>query len=81
VRQVKGWTVVFGWTALMVVVWTLFVPRGLSVSTFMLLCLVGPLVAGGLMLWRGQRPSPSIRQVRATLESNERAGGDARTSG
>jgi hypothetical protein len=73
-RYVNRWTAIFGWTALMGIVWSLFVPRGLSVSTFMLLSLTGPLVlVAGSALWRAQRPSPSIRQIRATLDSDERA--------
>jgi hypothetical protein len=32
------------WAALMLIVWALFVPRGLPVDTFTLLALTGPLV-------------------------------------
>jgi hypothetical protein len=69
-RYVNRWTALFGWTTLMSIVWALFVPRGLSVLTFTMLGLTGPLVlVAGSALWRAQRPSLSIRQIRATLDS------------
>ncbi len=81
-RYINRWTVVLGWTALMTVVWTVFVPGGMSVGSFIFLCLTGPvLLVAGSALWTAQRPSPSIRQVRATLESEERARADARVRG
>ena len=65
---------------MMFIVWNLLVPGGLSVGTFIVLCLAGPLLTvAGVMFWNAQRPSPSIRQVRATLDSDERAKTDART--
>ena len=74
IRYVNRWIALFGWTALMAIVWTLFVPRGLSVSSFALLSLTGLLVLiFGLALWRAQRPSPSIRQIRAQLDADESA--------
>lgn len=73
-RIVNRWTAVFGWTVMMLIVWSLFVPRGLSVGSFVLLCLAGPLLlVAGAMFWNAQRPSPSIRQIRATLDSDERS--------
>jgi hypothetical protein len=64
--------VLLGWTALMAIVWFLFVPRGLSVTSFILLALSGPLVLVlGQALWRGQQPAPSIRQIRARLDAEE----------
>ena len=81
-RLVNRWTAMFGWATLMLIVWALFVPRGLSVGSFMLLCAAGPiLMVAGTMFWNAQRPSPSIRQLRATLETDDRARTDARTSG
>ena len=73
-RYVNRWTALLGWTALMAIVWALFVPKGLSVGTFTLLSLTGPiLLLSASALWRVQRPSPSIRQLRATLDSDARA--------
>ena len=69
---VNRWTAVLGWTVLMSIVWTLFVPKGLSAGTFTLLTLTGPLLLVSIWaLWKAQRPSPSIRQMRA-LESDGR---------
>jgi hypothetical protein len=73
-RFVNRWIALLGWTALMSIVWALFVPRGLSVISFVLLSLTGPLVLiVGSALWRAQRPSPSIRQIRASLEADASA--------
>ena len=67
------WTAAFGWAASMLVVWTLFVPGGLSAVSFALLCAAGPLVfVAGALFWRAQQPSPSIRQIRATLDAKAR---------
>jgi hypothetical protein len=70
---VNRWSIaMFGWVAVMAIVWALAVPKGLSVGTFTLLSFTGLLLlASGSALWRSLRPSPSIRQVRATLESDE----------
>jgi hypothetical protein len=76
-RYINRWIALLAWTVLMAIVWFLFVPRGLSVGSFLLLALTGPLVlVVGSALWRAQRPSPSIRQIRATLDADE----DARTA-
>jgi hypothetical protein len=70
-----------GWAVTMSVVWNLFVPRGLSVGGFGLLCLAGPaLVVAGTMFLIAQAPSQSVRQIRARLDSEERARADARSS-
>jgi len=80
-RYLNRWPALFGWTALMAIVWALFVPRGLSIRTFTLLGLTGPLVlVAAQVLWRAQRPSPSIRQIRATLDSDESARTRAQSS-
>jgi hypothetical protein len=66
----RPWIVVLGWTALMAIVWALFVPKGLSVGSFILLGLSGPLaLVGTSVLWRAQRPSPSVGQLLADLEA------------
>ena len=43
-RHVNRWTALFGWVVMMFVVWTLLVPRAMSVGTFTLLCLAGPVL-------------------------------------
>ena len=60
------------WVALMGIVWTLFVPRGLSVGTFTLLSLSGPLLlVAASMLRSAHRPQPLARpaRVEAALEA------------
>jgi hypothetical protein len=80
-RYANRWTALFGWTALMAIVWTLFVPRGLSATTFTLLSVTTLLVMiSGSALWRSQQPSPSVRQIRATLDSDESARTAAQSS-
>jgi 3-keto-L-gulonate-6-phosphate decarboxylase len=69
-NYVNRWTALFGWVALMAIVWALAVPKGLSVGTFTLLSLTGLLLLlAGRALWRSQQPSPSIRQAQASLDS------------
>ena len=64
------WTGALGWAATMTIVWTLFVPRGLSVTTFVLLGATGLLVLVlGAMLWASSRPPRSVGQILLDLES------------
>ena len=61
----KRWTAVSGWTTLMLIVWALFVPRGLSVGTFTLLAATGALLLLSASLWwPGHRRSPAIARTR-----------------
>ncbi len=54
----------------MAIVWALFVPKGLSVGSFVLLSLIGPLaLVCTSVLWRVQRPSTSVGQMLADLEA------------
>jgi hypothetical protein len=48
----------------MSIVWAIFVPRGLSVGTFTLLALTGPLaLLTGSAVLGAHRPSPSLGQT------------------
>ncbi len=68
------WSAVFAWAVVMLIVWALFVPKGLSVGTFTLMTGGGVLVLlAGSALWRAQRPEPSIRQLRAADEARSEA--------
>jgi uncharacterized protein (DUF58 family) len=72
-RHRSSWFTVLGWAALMLIVWALFVPKGLSVGTFTLLGFTGALLLiGSSMLWQVQRPAPSVREIRAALDAGER---------
>ena len=55
---------VAAWVALMCIVWALFVPKGLSVGSFTLLTLTGPLMLVAVSLWRSARqPAQSVGQM------------------
>ena len=61
ITHVNRWTAVLGWTTLMLIVWALFVPRGLSVGTFTLLAATGALLLVSASMWwaGGRRPKPA----------------------
>jgi hypothetical protein len=52
------WSASCAWLVLMSIVWTLFVPRGLSVGTFTLFTLAGPLaLLAASRAWSATRPA------------------------
>lgn len=55
------WSASCAWLALMAIVWALFVPKGLSVGTFTLFSLAGP-----LFLLAAARAFRTARPVRST---------------
>ncbi len=60
-RYANRWTALLAWAALMGIVWAVFVPRGLSVGTFTMLVLTGPLAMLTMSaVWATHRPSPSL---------------------
>ena len=64
------WTASCAWVVLMGIVWSLFVPKGLTVETFSLLVVSGPvLLAAASALWKTHSPEPSVRQARATADA------------
>ncbi len=75
-RHLNRWTAVFGWAVLMLIVWALFVPKGISTGTFTLFGLTGALLLiSGSVLWRTQQQwAPSIRQTRAMEDAAGSAG-------
>ena len=63
-----------GWVVLMAIVWAAFVPGAVSVVSFAVLALTGPLAVIVLsMLWRSQQPAPSVGQQRVQVEEAETA--------
>lgn len=73
-RYLNRWTALGGWVVLMAIVWAAFVPRAVSVASFVVLVLTGPLAAIVLtILWRSQQPAPSIGQQRVQVEEAETA--------
>ena len=68
------WTCALGWGVTMCIVWALFVPRGLSVTTFVLLSATGLLVSlFGSLLWSTGRAQRSVSQILVDLESEHAA--------
>jgi hypothetical protein len=60
------------WVALMGIVWALFVPGRLSVGTFTLLSLSGPLLlTAAWMLQSANPPAPSVRRARVAPRPRE----------
>jgi hypothetical protein len=71
IRLLNRWTAALGWAVLMLIVWTLWVPRPVSVTTFILLGLTGFVVlVAGTALWANSRPSPSMGQILGDAESD-----------
>ncbi len=70
-QALSRWTTVLGWAALMGIVWTLFVPGRVSVTTFVLLGLTGLVILiGGSALWVSSRPSPSMGEILGDAEAD-----------
>ncbi len=66
------WTALCAWVVLMGVVWVFFVPGAVSVSSFSVLAVTGPLLVFVLsVLWRSQQPAPSAGQQRVQVEEAE----------
>jgi len=71
-RYANRWTALLAWAALMGILWAVFVPRGLSVGTFTLLALAGPLaLLTGSALWEAHRPAPSLGQIGVRTAESE----------
>ena len=67
-------TALLAWAVLMGIVWAIFVPRGLSVGTFTLLVLSGPLaLLTGSAVWGAHRPAPSLGDTGAAAAVAEAA--------
>lgn len=64
------WTFALAWAALMLIVWALFVPRGVSVTTFFLLGATGLAVLFvGPALISNSQPPRSVNQILVELEA------------
>ena len=70
------WTLALGWLVAMAVLWALFVPRGLSVTTFTLLTATGLVVSFvGFVLLSDSQPPRSVNQILGDLEAEPKAAG------
>jgi hypothetical protein len=77
---VNRWTMALAWTVSMSIVWTLFVPRGISVATFVLLGCAGLLVSfiGGTLVHNSEPPR-SVAQILSDVEAGSTSGATRRT--
>ena len=70
-RYANRWTALCAWIVLMGIMWAVFVPSRLSVSTFVLL---GPLLlVVGSMVWGVHRPLPSAGQICLGMDAADAA--------
>jgi len=67
------WKAALAWIASMSVVWTLFVPRGVSLMEFLAVGVVGFLVLGVSALWAKDPLPRSIREILQDTEDQPRA--------
>jgi hypothetical protein len=73
-RYLNRWSMSCTWVAAMIVAWFALVPGVLSLSTWVIATLAGPvlLVAAGA-LWDGGRQTPSFRQSEAAADARDAA--------
>jgi hypothetical protein len=69
-KYTNRWTVSLGWMVAMLIVWSLFVPGSVSVTTFFLLGALGLIVTvfGGTFL-KDRQPPQSVGAIIADLEA------------
>ncbi len=64
------WTIMLGWMVLLSIVWTLFVPGSISVTTFVLFGMIGLIAAFfGSALVRDSQPPRSVNAILGDLEA------------
>lgn len=68
--HINRWTISVSWTVVMLIVWSLFVPRAVSVTTFFLLLATGLIVSvGGAMFLADRQPPQSVSAIIGELEA------------
>jgi hypothetical protein len=73
-RFLNRWIALGAWVVLMGAAWLLLVPGALSVSSFAVVAVTGPLLVVVLsMLWRSQQPEPSVGQRRVEADEADMA--------
>jgi hypothetical protein len=73
-QYVNRWSLSAVWVAAMVVAWFALVPGALSVSSWALAVIGGPiLLVGAATFWESSRPTPSFGQSRAAADSPQEA--------
>ncbi len=64
------WSAALGWLVLMVIVWTVFVPTQISVTTFVTVALLGLITSFfGVALVQDSQPPRSIGQILSEIEA------------
>lgn len=64
------WTAALGWAVVMLIVWALFVPHGVSVTTFVLIGMTGLLLSVfGSGLLKDSQPPRSVTNILVDLEA------------
>ncbi len=72
-RYVNRWTISVIWMIGMLIVWSLFVPRAVSVTTFVLLAAVGLIVSVfGAILLNDSQPPRSMTAIIGEVEAQRR---------
>jgi membrane associated rhomboid family serine protease len=73
------WTVLLNWTVVMLIVWSLFVPRTVSVTTFVLLGATGLIVSVfGAMFLKDSQPPRSVNAILGELEAQPKTDSPSR---
>ncbi|MGE5358293.1 MAG: hypothetical protein ACM3NQ_04695 [Bacteroidales bacterium] len=66
-RYLNRWSMSCMWVAAMIVAWFALVPGELSVSTWFVITLAGPILfVGAGTFWESGRPTPSFGQSQAS---------------
>lgn len=69
-RYLNRWSMSCLWVAVMSVAWFALVPSVLSLSSWAMAMIGGPvLLVGAAMLWESSRPTPSFGQAQAVADS------------
>ena len=72
-RYLNRWTLALGWSVLMAIACALFVPKGLSVTTIILMTGTGLAVSlFGFALLSDSEPPRSMNQILVELEADSR---------
>jgi hypothetical protein len=74
--HMNRWIAPLGWTVAMLILWALFVPTRLSVTTFVLLGVTGLVVSFfGSTFFRESQPPRSVNAILDELEAEPKAAG------
>jgi hypothetical protein len=76
--MLNRWTGALAWAVVMVIVWTIFVPRVLSSTVFVWINAMGVTgLAFAYALWAGTRQTASVTRLLHDIEAQPRAAGSS----